>query len=102
MLTTITITMHVSKRLLHWRLGRGISQRDAAKLADVTQSAWQRYEDGKSRPKQRSADAIERLTEGSIRASEWAETDEEVAVRRARTRSHAPARAVTVPTAKAS
>lgn len=102
MLTTITITMHVSKRLLHWRLSRGISQRDAAKLADVTQSAWQRYEDGKSRPKQRAADAIERLTVGAIRSTEWAETDEEVALRRARTKAHAPARIEPLPEAKAS
>lgn len=84
--------MHVSKRLLQWRLDRGLSQRSAAKSAGITQPAWQKYEDGKARPGLRSAHSIERITGGAILASEWAETDEEVALRRARTRAHTPAR----------
>lgn len=80
--------MHVSKRLMEWRLAAGLNQRQAAELAKVTQAAWSKYENGHARPKQRAADNIERLTKKRIRASDWAETDEERARRLERTRAH--------------
>ena len=86
--------MHVSKRLLQWRLRQApsLSQAKAAAAAGVTQSSWQKYENGLARPKPRGAQGIEALTESEIRIADWAETDEEVAMRKARALAHSAPR----------
>lgn len=39
--------MNVGKRLKKWRESLGLSQRDAASRAGVSQAAWQAVEDGR-------------------------------------------------------
>lgn len=51
---------------------RGLSQTGAAKLLDCGQSYVGLVEQGKRRPGLRIAFAIERVTEGAIKATEWA------------------------------
>lgn len=78
--------MHVKHRLVAWRQRQSFTQRDAAKLAGMSQAAWQSYEDDTSPacPGVNAALAIERVTEGEIAVRDWAEADAVKAARRAR------------------
>ena len=78
--------MHVKHRLVEWRKGAGLSQREAAALAKVSQAAWQSYEDDTSVacPGVNAALAIERVTGGEIQVRDWSEADAVKAARRAR------------------
>ena len=77
--------MHVKHRLIAWRKGRGLSQRDAARLAGVSQAAWNSYEDAESTscPGINAALEIARITDGAVPVEEWREADSAKAVRRA-------------------
>ncbi len=64
--------MTVSERLVAWRSSVGISQREAARRAGVAQPTWSDLEGG--RAKRVSVDtalAVEKITEGAIRVTEW-------------------------------
>jgi DNA-binding XRE family transcriptional regulator len=78
--------MHVKQRLVQWRKERGLSQRDAARLAGVSQAAWNSYEDDNSSscPGINAALEIARVTEGRIPVEDWRESDIARAVRRTR------------------
>lgn len=69
-----------------WRHERGLSQREAAKLAGLSQPAWQAYENG-GLPKTPAAVSIERITDGAVRVVDWTESEEVRAVRRARAKT---------------
>lgn len=85
--------MRTNEKLLRWRLGMKLSQREAAARANLSQPAWQSYEAGRCRPNYDSAEKIQRVTKGRIKIAEWRETDEDRAVRRARAASRRVARA---------
>jgi len=65
--------MRTNDRLRAWRLAEGLSQREAAAAADMSQPAWQSYEAGTSEPKIGAAMRIERLTRGprQVKVSDW-------------------------------
>ncbi len=86
--------MHVKHRLVAWRQRENLSQRAAAKLAKVSQAAWQSYEDETSTacPGVNAALAIEEITKGEIPVSEWREMDLAKALRRTRAASKRVAR----------
>jgi DNA-binding XRE family transcriptional regulator len=81
--------MHVKHRLVAWRRREKLSQRSAARLAGVSQAAWQSYEDegSSSCPGVNAALAIAELTKGEIPVTDWREADLAKAVRRARAAS---------------
>lgn len=81
--------MHVKHRLVEWRKREGISQREAAKRARVSQAAWQSYEDDTSTacPGVNAALAIAEITKGEIPVTEWRELDLSKALRKARASS---------------
>jgi len=60
--------------LVEWRKERGLSQTEAAQQLKppVGQSAWSSWEDGVKPPSLHNAFEIERVTEGRIRAAQWA------------------------------
>ena len=77
--------MHeAGKKLLAWRLERGLSQLAAAELGGLTKAAWHSYENGAS-PKAPAIDAIQRLTDGKVSLEDWRVMEEEKIIRRART-----------------
>lgn len=78
--------MHVKYRLVAWRKEQGLSQREAAAKACVSQAAWQSYEDAESTscPGINAALNIEAVTGGAIAVSDWREADAAKAVRKAR------------------
>lgn len=41
--------MHIGKRVERWRRARGLSQRQAAKGAGISQAAWQAIETGRTK-----------------------------------------------------
>lgn len=86
--------MHVKHRLVGWRQRKGLSQRAAAKLAGVSQAAWQSYEDDTSTscPGVNAALSIQEITKGEIPVTEWRELDVAKAVRKARAASKRVAR----------
>lgn len=59
-------------RLRKWREDAGLSQMAAAKLIGASQGGWAAWESGAKAPDLHFAFELERLTEESIRASEWA------------------------------
>lgn len=71
---------------MKWRHANGLTQREAARRAGLSQPAWQAYESG-GLPKTPAALSIERLTDGAVSVTDWAESEEERAVRRARAAS---------------
>ena len=75
--------MRAAQKLLEWRKARGLSQRAAATQAGLTQNQWQSYEAGGS-PRAAAMAALVKLTGGFVTLSDWLESDEERAVRRAR------------------
>jgi DNA-binding XRE family transcriptional regulator len=77
--------MDVKHRLVEWRKGKGLSQREAARLAGVSQAAWQSYEDARatSCPGVNAALCIEEVTEGEICVDDWREADSAKAARKA-------------------
>jgi transcriptional regulator with XRE-family HTH domain len=81
--------MHVKHRLVEWRRKEGLSQREAARRARISQAAWQSYEDDTSTacPGVNAALAIEEITGGAVRVAEWRELDVSKAVRKARAAS---------------
>lgn len=61
-----------AERLRAWRDERDLSQREAARLAGVSQAAWYTLEAGKThRISLRLAAAIERATGGAIAVNDW-------------------------------
>lgn len=78
--------MTPGEKLVEWRHARGLSQRAAAKLAGLSGAAWQAYESG-GLPKTPAAVTIERITDGAVKVLDWAESEEERAVRRARAKA---------------
>lgn len=88
--------MTAAEKLVKWRLENGLSQREAARLAEVSQPAWQSYESG-AIPKTPAATAIARVTKGAVAVSDWVESEEVRAVRRARAKT----RRVSRPSARA-
>lgn len=81
--------MHVKQRLVEWRKKRGLSQREAARLARVSQASWNAYEDDESTscPGVNAALSIEEVTDGEVRVADWREADSVKAVRKARAAS---------------
>lgn len=79
--------MTAAEKLVRWRKrqndGRGISQKEAAVRAGLAQAVWQGAEAGKS-PRASNIDAFIRVTDGEVTLSDFAESDEVKAVRRAR------------------
>ena len=75
--------MTAAEKLVKWRHDNGLSQRAAAKKAGLSQPAWQSYESG-GLPKTPAAVKIERATGGAVTVSDWVESEETRAVRRAR------------------
>ncbi len=86
--------MQVKHRLVAWRKKAGLSQREAAKLATVSQAAWQGYEDDTSTscPGVNAALAIQEITGGEIPVTEWRELDVAKAMRKVRAASKRVAR----------
>ena len=79
--------MHDAKhQLVSWRKEKGLTQREAAALAGVSQAAWNGYEDATSRscPGINAALNIARITDGAIPVEAWREADVAKAVRRVR------------------
>ncbi len=87
--------MHVKHRLVVWRRRKGLSQRGAARLAGVSQAAWQSYEDDTSTacPGVNAALAIQEITHGEIPVTEWRELDVAKAMRKVRAASKRVAKA---------
>lgn len=81
--------MHVKHLLVEWRKGQGLSQREAAEMAGVSQAAWFSYEDATSNscPGINAALHIARITEGAVPVEAWREADVAKAERRARAAS---------------
>lgn len=81
--------MHVKQRLVAWRIRQQLSQRAAAKLAKVSQAAWQSYEDDTSTacPGVNAALAIEEITGGEVQVAEWRALDVAKALRKVRAAS---------------
>lgn len=79
--------MTAGQKLLAWRKKLGLSQREAAARAGLTKAAWQSYEAGSS-PKAPAIGSIQRVTDGEVSLSDWAETEEQKVVRRARANAH--------------
>lgn len=64
--------MTVSERLVAWRTSTGLSQREAARRAGVAQPTWSDLEAGRAkRVSVDTAMAVERVTDGAIRVTEW-------------------------------
>lgn len=63
--------MPLHERLRAWRLAEGLTQRQAAKLAEITQCRWSEIESGMSVPTLHQAFGIQRATHGKIRADAW-------------------------------
>lgn len=83
----INSCMHVKHRLVEWRKRKELSQRDAAKLANVSQAAWQSYENdlSESCPGINAALVIAEITKGEIAVEDWRQLDVAKAIRRERT-----------------
>jgi transcriptional regulator with XRE-family HTH domain len=75
--------MTAGEKLVRWRLANELSQREAAARVGLSQAAWQSYESG-GHPRVRAATAIEKLTKGAVKVGDWADGEEERAVRMAR------------------
>jgi transcriptional regulator with XRE-family HTH domain len=75
------------RKLLAWRMSRRMTQKDAAKLADIDQASWHQYENGRI---PRDVAVIGRLikvtrkTPHALGLEDFAETDDEKARRKAR------------------
>lgn len=57
-----------AQRLKAWRAARGLSQKEASKLAGITQAAWCEYENGEKLPRVQQAVALAKLTAGDANA----------------------------------
>lgn len=77
--------MTPDEKLLEWRQNNGLSQEAAGKKAGLTKAAWQSYESG-TIPKTPAAVAIERVTDGAVKVSDWMESEVKRAERRARSK----------------
>ncbi len=60
------------ERLRAWRLSQELSQTAAGALVGVQQGTWSDWESGQNVPTLWSATQIERVTEGAIKAADWA------------------------------
>jgi transcriptional regulator with XRE-family HTH domain len=75
------------KKLLGWRLAKGLTQKQAAGLAEIDQASWHQYENGRV---PRDTNVIARLmkltrkTEHALALDDFAETETEKARRKAR------------------
>lgn len=70
--------MTVSERLIAWRVSTGLSQREVARRAGVAQPTWSDLEAGRARRVSvDTAMAVERITEGAIRVTEWSSSVDE-------------------------
>lgn len=67
--------MNAPTALAEWRAKHGKTQRQLAEALGVSQASVTDWEAGKKLPRVQSATAIERLTEGAVKASTWGETD---------------------------
>lgn len=78
--------MHVKRRLVAWRKRQGLSQREAAAKAGVSQAAWNSYEDEDSTscPGVNAALSIEEVTSGAIVVADWRQADSAKAIRKAK------------------
>jgi transcriptional regulator with XRE-family HTH domain len=74
--------MHAGQKLLAWRKSKGLTQRKAAIAFGVTQPTWQGYEDGKP-PATKLLQRLIEMTDGAVSLADYAESDEELAKRRA-------------------
>jgi transcriptional regulator with XRE-family HTH domain len=64
----------IGARLQAWRTAKGLSQAGAAKMIGAKQRTWADWESGLSSPEVDFAEAIERLTDRTIRMTDWAES----------------------------
>lgn len=78
--------MTAAEKLVQWRLGKGLSQRQAAKLMGRSHVTWHSWENG-GLPATNLAVELERVTEGAVAVTDWAESEEARAVKRARTKA---------------
>ena len=58
--------------LFAWREEQHLSQEEAAGQLGVSQGTWGAWETGTKRPDLHNALALERLSEGALRAADWA------------------------------
>jgi transcriptional regulator with XRE-family HTH domain len=64
--------MKVFERLIAWRTAANLSRREAARRAGIAQPTWSDLEGGKARRVSvDTALAIEKITGGAIRVTEW-------------------------------
>lgn len=78
--------MTPAEKLVKWRHEHALSQKQAAEMAGLSQPAWQAYENG-GLPKTPAAVAIEKITKGAVKVFDWAESEEDRAVRRAKSKA---------------
>jgi transcriptional regulator with XRE-family HTH domain len=78
--------MNAGEKLLKWRHEQGLSQKQAAEKAGLSQPAWQAYESG-GLPRTPAASTIERITDGAVKVSDWEESELKRAERRARSKA---------------
>lgn len=78
--------MTTGERLAKWRLDEGLSQREAAAKAGMSQAAWQSYESG-GKPGVEAAVSIDTLTDGKIKVADWRDSKAEREARRSKAAS---------------
>lgn len=78
--------MTAAEKLIQWRLGKGLSQRKAAKLVGLSHVSWHAWENG-GLPTTNMALVIEKITDGVVAVSDWAESEEARAIKQARTKA---------------
>ena len=61
-----------AKQLKDWRVGRGMSQTEAAKHFEVSQASYSEYETGRKTPRTVKAVEIEGKSGGAVELSAWA------------------------------
>lgn len=84
--------MTAPEALKEWRAGKRLSQEDAAKQIGVRAASWCDWENGKKLPRTDHAQDLERVTDGQVTLSMWAEWSRaESAARAARAKAKAEA-----------
>jgi transcriptional regulator with XRE-family HTH domain len=75
------------QKLLAWRLTKGLTQKQASKLAQIDQASWHQYENGRIPRDVAVISRLVKLTKGSTNAlklEDFSETAEERTRRRVR------------------
>lgn len=72
--------LHLSapRRLRKWRATRGLNQFDAAQACGIDPAKYSAFETSRKRPSLDHAAMIERATDGIVKATAWAQTDDQI------------------------